>query len=339
MYNSHLDFHSIPFSLESNPKHFFFGISAGNIFNSLISAISANQSLIALTGASGIGKSLLVRRIASKMSKRCKTLIPDYRFTNFEDFVDYIHANLSSASVSSKQHTDIEQINDLLRAEKDHGFEHIVLVVDDAHDLAPDVLEQLIYLCHPDNDPIIQIVLVGLETLDSNLKRVQLALSNEPIECCYLLEGLKEREIPDYIDHCLRVAGHNGQQIFSIGAIEQLWQFTAGRPKAINILSGLALLDVSMDGDRVVTTKVIERVADHCIFSQKLGVAQVSTLSQDEPKLKPAFRILNAPTPSASLQQRYRELGIPNPMQHENTSVSENIEPAQTAKIFNTKDA
>ncbi|GEM_PF-2359855 len=325
MYKRNLGFQQIPFSNKCSPEHLFFSVSAANTFNSLVSAIYANQKLIALTGISGVGKSLLIRRVAAKIHKRCKTLIPDYRFTGFEDFVDYIHANLKLDLACSNGTTKLEQITNLLRAEKSGNSERLVLVVDDAHDLSPDVLHKIIQLCHSGSNSAIQVILVGWELLDSRLARAKFGISGDAFTCSYLLEGLKKSETSDYLEHCLRSAGYNGQQLFSLSAIEQIWQFTEGVPKAINILSGLALLNISIDGANVVTKEIIEHAANHCIFSQKLAVAQPRTPEYYTPSAETSFRIVNDHSPTSSLQQRYQELGIPNPIRSEDNDSGGNI--------------
>ena len=118
----------------------------------------------------------------------------------------------------------------------------IVLVVDEAQNLAPEVLEQVRLLTNLETETqkLLQIILIGQPELRELLGRVELRQLAQRITGRYHLDPLSGDEASAYVRHRLRVAGAT-REIFSNGALREIQRLSGGVPRLINIISDRAL--------------------------------------------------------------------------------------------------
>jgi type II secretory pathway predicted ATPase ExeA len=147
----------------------------------------------------------------------------------------------------------IAQTTDLLAAEHDERRKRVVLVVDEAHLLANDQLEQLRLLTNADMDARspLTLVLLGQPTLRRRLKQGHFAALDQRIGLRYHLPGLPLEETVGYIKHHLAIAGRS-DALFSDDAIGLIHATARGTPRAINNLAVQALIAAFVDGKGIV---------------------------------------------------------------------------------------
>ncbi len=138
----------------------------------------------------------------------------------------------------------------------------IVLVVDEAQNLAAEVLEQVRLLTNLETETqkLLQIILIGQPELRELLDRVELRQLAQRITGRYHLDPLSDDESAAYVRHRLRVAGAT-REILSNGALREVQRLSGGVPRLINIISDRALLGAFTEDRHLVSASVVRRAA------------------------------------------------------------------------------
>jgi general secretion pathway protein A len=137
-----------------------------------------------------------------------------------------------------------------------------ILVVDEAQNLAPDVLEEVRLLTNLETakQKLLQIVLVGQPELRDLLARNDLRQLAQRITGRYHLEPLSRDETAQYVDHRLKVAGALGE-VFDAGAKREVFRLSQGVPRLINVICDRALLGAYTVESRRVNRRMVRRAA------------------------------------------------------------------------------
>jgi general secretion pathway protein A len=141
--------------------------------------------------------------------------------------------------------------------------ESCVLIIDEAQNLAPEVLEQLRLLTNLETDQrkLLQIVLIGQPELRDMLARPDLEQLAQRVTARCHLDALNLAETRQYIAHRLTVAGLIGNLPFDGPALKRIHELTRGVPRRINLLCGRALLGVWAKGEQQADRAMIDRAA------------------------------------------------------------------------------
>ena len=147
----------------------------------------------------------------------------------------------------------IAQTADLLAAEHDERRKSVVLVVDEAHLLSNEQLEQLRLLTNADMDARspLTLILLGQPTLRRRLKLGHFAALDQRIALRYHLDGLPLEETVAYLKHHLALAGRS-DPLFSDDAVQLIHSHARGVPRQINNLALQALIATYADGKGIV---------------------------------------------------------------------------------------
>jgi general secretion pathway protein A len=190
----------------------------------------------------------------------------------------------------------VDQLNEHLL--KTHAAGHrTVLIIDEAQNLQPAVLEQVRLLTNLEThkEKLLRIMLVGQPELIELLARPDLRQLAQRITARYHLMPLGESEAAEYIRHRLRVAG-NDQEIFLPAAIREIHHHSGGVPRLINIICDRALLGAYGAGSRVITAEMAAKAAKesmHIESSRSRSNRLIEIFSRAEIVLAPLAVILS----------------------------------------------
>src|SRR5664279_5038442 len=136
----------------------------------------------------------------------------------------------------------IPQTAELLAAEEHERGRTVVLVLDEAHLLGIDQLEELRLLTRADMDSHspFACLLVGQPTLRRRIKLGTFAALDQRIALRYTMTGMSEPETKSYLTHHLKLAGRS-DTLFSDDAVALIHQGSGGIPRAVNNLAIQAL--------------------------------------------------------------------------------------------------
>ena len=261
MYTRYFGFNEKPFTLTPNPRFIFLSKHHKEAFAHLLYGINNHYGFIELIGEVGTGKTTVLRTLLAQLRDE------NYRFalifnsclTGIE-LLRSINSEFGIENSSEYANVLIEALNRFLIEENARG-RTVVLVIDEAQNLTPEVLEQvrLISNLETEDDKLIQIILAGQPELKTVLDRPELRQLNQRIAVRYRLRSMGMSETRDYICHRMVVAGETGGVSFSFLAIRLIYLYTRGVPRMINILCDRALLVAYGDERRRITPGIVTR--------------------------------------------------------------------------------
>jgi len=143
----------------------------------------------------------------------------------------------------------LERLNTFLLEQLAAGID-VVVFVDEAQDLSPELLEQVRLLSNLETEDrkLVQIVLIGQPELKKKLDRPELRQLRQRITVRYHLGPLDRRETEAYVRHRLQVAGSNGRPSFSRWGMARIHRYSRGVPRVINAVCDTALLAGYVEG-------------------------------------------------------------------------------------------
>jgi len=176
------------------------------------------------------------------------------------------------ATICEELHIDVTHNRGSIKAQTDALNRHLldahsegrrtILIVDEAQNLSPAVLEQVRLLTNLETakQKLLQIILIGQPELRELLARNDLRQLAQRITGRYHLEPLTREETAQYIEHRLKVAGALGE-VFDSGAKKSVFRFSQGVPRLINVICDRALLGAYSEESRRVNRRLVRRAA------------------------------------------------------------------------------
>jgi len=245
MYTTHFGFNEKPFALTPNPRFIYLSHNHKEAFAHLLYGINNRHGFMCLSGEVGTGKTTLLRALLGRLQDQHHrtALIFNPSMTGVE-LLQSINQDFGINSSSDQASELLNTLNHFLLSENSQG-RTVVLVIDEAQNLPPDVLEQvrLISNLETENDKLIQIILAGQTELRKLLKRPELRQLDQRIAVRYTLKPMTRAETGAYIRHRIETAGGNGSVSFSSSAVGLIHLYARGIPRMINILCDRALLN------------------------------------------------------------------------------------------------
>jgi general secretion pathway protein A len=260
MYLSFFGLNEKPFAITPDPRYLYLSERHAEALAHLLYGINEAGGFVQLTGEVGTGKTTIVRSLLAQTPKNAeialilnpKMTAPEFLLTICEELGIGVP---DAATESLKDLVDILS-GYLLRAHA--GGRRVVVVVDEAQNLAPSVLEQVRLLTNLETNTrkLLQIILIGQPELRELLGRNELRQLAQRITGRYHLNPLTHDETAAYVRHRLRVAGATSD-IFSPTALAEVYRLAVGVPRVINVVCDRALLGAySMDRHRVTSSLV-----------------------------------------------------------------------------------
>jgi general secretion pathway protein A len=273
MYLTFFGLNEKPFAITPDPRYLYLSERHAEALAHLLYGINEAGGFVQLTGEVGTGKTTIVRSLLAQTPRNAEiALILNPRMTAPE-FLLTICEELGigvpdSALGSLKDLVDILS-HYLLRAHA--AGKRVVLVVDEAQNLSPEVLEQVRLLTNLETNTqkLLQIILIGQPELRELLARNELRQLAQRITGRYHLNPLSRDETLAYVRHRLRVAGAT-TDIFSPAALAEVFRLSQGVPRVINVICDRALLGAySLDRHRV--TGPLVRHAASEVFGKRFA--------------------------------------------------------------------
>lgn len=266
MYLSFFGLNEKPFAITPDPRYLYLSERHAEALAHLLYGIKEAGGFVQLTGEVGTGKTTTIRSLLAQTPKNAEVaLILNPRMTPPE-FLLTICEELGigvpdSAESSLKDLVDI--LSDYLLKAHAAG-RRVVLVVDEAQNLAPTVLEQVRLLTNLETNTqkLLQIILIGQPELRELLGRNELRQLAQRVTGRYHLDPLSADETIAYVRHRLRVAGAT-TDIFTAPALNETYRLSGGVPRVINVIADRALLGAyTQDRHRVGSSLVRQAAAE-----------------------------------------------------------------------------
>ena len=243
MYKEFYDLKEKPFVLTPDPQFLFLSESHRIAIDSLFYGIYQGEGFIVITGDIGTGKTTICRAILEKLDKNVKTAVIFNSFLTEEELLESILLDFGFRSKGRSKKERIDALNRFL-IQLSSGGKKAVLIIDEAQNLSIPVLEQIRMLSNleTEKEKLLQIVLFGQMELDQKLRSNELRQLNQRIAIRHHLRPLTRTETESYIYQRLMVAGSQGTITFSRFALSEIYKFSKGTPRLINLLCDRTLL-------------------------------------------------------------------------------------------------
>ena len=262
MYSEFFGLNEKPFAITPDPRYLYMSARHTDALAHLLYGISESGGFIQLTGEVGTGKTTLIRSVLEQLPAKADiALILSPQLTTVE-FLETIVQELRCPPPTErtvKGHIDV--LNSHLMQAHSEG-RRVVLIVDEAQTLSPELLEQVRLLTNLETSKqkLLQIILIGQPELRELLDRPEMRQIAQRITGRYHLEPLRKDETRAYVSHRLRVAGTQ-TDIFTKSAINALYRYGRGIPRLINVIADRALLAAYTKDQRSVDAKLVSAAA------------------------------------------------------------------------------
>ncbi len=264
MYTDWFQLTDKPFSITPDPRYLFLSERHREALAHLLYGVTESGGFIQLTGEVGMGKTTLTRTLLEQLPGNVDVALVYNAHASLTEFLETICDELHVQRPEG--HSTPKQLTDLLNAyllDAHARSRRTVLIVDEAQNLGPELLEQVRLLTNLEThrDKLLQILLIGQPELRETLARNDLRQLAQRITARYHLEPLDAAETHAYVKHRLEVAGAR-RPIFTSGALRAIHKASNGIPRLINILAERALLGAFAARVHEVSASMIRMAAN-----------------------------------------------------------------------------
>ena len=242
MYEKHYNLSSMPFQITTDPKFLWLGEKHSEALATLKYGMLENKGFLLLTGDVGTGKTALINRLVTMIDVAAIVAkIPDSELNTLEFFNFLAIEFKMNKKFESKGEFLIHLKHFLQQAQSSQ--KKVLLIIDEAQRLNHDLLEQIRLLSNIElqDRKLINIFFAGQTEFNEILMEDRNRALRQRITVSYHIDPLTEAETHLYINHRLKVAGAT-RKIFDRGAIREIFSFSGGYLRLINIICDHALL-------------------------------------------------------------------------------------------------
>jgi general secretion pathway protein A len=277
MYAPFFGLQQAPFSIAPDPHYLFMSERHREALAHLLYGLQGGGGFVLLTGEIGAGKTTVCRCFLEQIPPDCNVAyIFNPKLSAIEllqTVCDEFHVPVPPGAQTVKDYVD--PLNAFLLAQHAAGRNN-VLIIDEAQNLAPEVLEQLRLLTNLETSErkLLQVVLIGQPELREMLARPELEQLAQRVIARFHLGALSEAETAQYVGHRLQVAGLAGPLPFDGTALRLVHRLSRGVPRRINLLCDRALLGAYARNQAQVTRAVVRKAAVEVFDSGEAGGGQ-----------------------------------------------------------------
>lgn len=262
MYRNHFGLNRKPFELNPDSSILFLGEAHKEALAVLKHGVVSDKSFLLFTGGVGTGKTTLINVLSKTLENPgfiCKISNPTL---DIDDFFYYFAAQLGLLFDGNK--AKFLFLFSKLLEECKKTNRKVLLIVDEAHALPTDLLEEMRLLVNMAAEVrnVLSIFLVGQPELLSRLSEEQLSPLSQRIAVRYHLNQLSKEDSLKYVLFRLNRAGAKINSIFSREALDLVYEATRGNPRQINILCDNALYAAYSRKKTEVDAKLIRECAE-----------------------------------------------------------------------------
>lgn len=261
MYESFFKLKRKPFDLLPDPDFLFMSRSHKKALSYLDYGIRERAGFILLSGEVGSGKTTIIRNLIKKhldnvvLSKIFNTRIDS------DQLIAMINDDFGLPVQNRNKITLLRELNEFLIQQYVKG-NRPVLIIDEAQNLGPDLLEEIRLLSNleTDNAKLLQIILVGQPELRKTLAMPELIQLRQRISINCHIHPLTRQETEQYIFHRLEKAGDRTAVTFSPDTITIIFTYSRGIPRLINIICDFIMLAAFSEETTVVDASLVRDI-------------------------------------------------------------------------------
>ncbi|MEL6519327.1 MAG: AAA family ATPase [Pseudomonadota bacterium] len=267
IYTEYFGLRERPFTLLPDPDFIYWSRGHRAAYTILEYGIVMRAPITVLTGEVGAGKTTLLQHLLNSIQDDTTIGLISNAQGDRGDLLRWV---LNSFGIEVGGELDyvgmFQLLQDFLLTEYAEG-RRVIIVIDEAQNLTPEVLEELRMLTNINThkDELLQLVLVGQPELRTMIVQPELSQFAQRVVASYHLSPMSEETVGQYIAHRLQHAGGTGKE-FTRGATEMVYHHSGGVPRLVNKLSDFALVYAAMGEEKQVTEDTINQVINDGVF-------------------------------------------------------------------------
>jgi len=261
VYREHFGLTLKPFSITPDPKFLYMSPQHKEALAHLLYGLKEGTGFVVITGEVGTGKTTILNAFLLKLPPRMPKVViknPHIRPENLY----YLLGEAIGLPEEHRSRDHLVEFEDRLKATGG-----AVLICDEAQGLSYEMLEEIRLLSNLEtvHEKLVQIMLLGQQELNEKLGSPQLRQLKQRIGVKYHITPLDSAETRDYIDHRLRVAGYEPREepLFTPSAMGEIYRYTRGFPRLINIVCDNVLLAAYSEDMHQVSAALVKKVVSN----------------------------------------------------------------------------
>ncbi|HEV7432576.1 MAG TPA: AAA family ATPase, partial [Steroidobacteraceae bacterium] len=262
MYLTTFKLKDAPFEANPDARYLYLSKAHARAKAYLESAVSTSDDFVVITGEEGSGKTLLVNTFRLELDKKVAVAHLTQAPISSNEFLQALLEQFGYIPFRGNKAALLATLKTYL-AEQRMAGRKVLLLIDEAQNLAPPLLEQLrtLLVTEPGHDSPMRVILVGRPALGERLDTPEMAQLAQRARLRFHLPTLSPDQTHGYIVHRLAIAGSYGREIFQPESFEAIDRYTGGAPRLINALCDAALRTAGGAGRDQVLSEDVEAAA------------------------------------------------------------------------------
>jgi len=270
MYLEHYGLTEAPFRITPDPSFFFAGAKRGATLDALLYAVTHDEGIVKVSGEVGCGKTMVCRMLIQRLPVHVLPIYLANPAASREDILHSIADELQVAASAMRPSAILRSLQERLIKLRSEGRQ-VVLLIDEAHALSVDTLEEIRLLSNLESEHhnLLQLVLFGQPELNRILARSDMRQLKERITHHFALEPLGLGDISVYLNFRMRAAGYRGPNIFTPSAVKLIAKVSLGLTRRINVLADKALLAAYSENTHQVARRHVRSAMRDSAFDRR----------------------------------------------------------------------
>ncbi len=264
MYEDYFGLSRRPFTMSADPQFLYLTPQHREAATGLIYSVLKHKGMVTVTGEPGTGKTTVLKAVLASISgasiKVAYVTVPTMTAGEFLEFMLLQFGLLNLARANKAERLVMFERFLLNMYEKNRT---VVLVVDEAHKLSDEILEEVRLLTNFETGQgkLVQVVLAGQPELEDVLRRGEMSQLKQRVAYRFTLKGLTEPEVGGYIAHRWARAGGQADPPFDEEAVRSVALYSQGIPRLVNALCDNALVMAYGEGATIVRGATVNDAA------------------------------------------------------------------------------
>jgi putative secretion ATPase (PEP-CTERM system associated) len=235
--------------------------------NYLQYGVQEHAGFTLLTGEVGSGKTTLLRDVINKISPNTTLSMVFNTRVDGKQLIAMINGDFGLSTSGKDKVELLTDLNDFLIAESGAN-RHPIIIIDEAQNLSEDALEEIRLLSNLETESfkLVQIIFVGQPELKEVIARPSLRQLRQRISISCHLNPLNREETEEYIFHRLATVGNRNCVAFLDGAFDEIYQFSGGVPRLINLLCDFLLLSCFVEESKQISVDLVKEAVAELSF-------------------------------------------------------------------------
>jgi general secretion pathway protein A len=298
MYLEHFGLKAKPFQISADPKFLWMGSKHKEALAILKYGIFDNRGFLLLSGDVGTGKTTLIHALTQDIgSDTVVATVPDPGLS-LMDFYRYIAKSFGIKEPFETKQQFLEVFETFLLRNESLN-KKVLLIIDEAQRLTSDLLEEIRLLSNIEKDytKLLNIFFVGQNEFNDIILKQKNRPLRQRITINYNIDPLEQHEVMEYINFRLGVAGCD-EPLFTGDAVREVFTFSEGYPRLINIVCDHALLTGFVQGVARITGSIVSECAEELRIHSVTPTPPPPEPTAWPPAAMPAPTVYPTPAPS-----------------------------------------